>query len=252
MSSNVSNVNLTIKKESGEFGTTLSISILGEVPEVPVSLDVFTQSTSSFQSCMLIQNVPYCIESFALEKLLTPPSCNYSVKVFNDGKDPIRRSKFALFDTTLGASKCLNYLRTLHNNNSLKVSAGKLGGSHFYCQQYQKQFSVSPDDLKQDIEEWLMKFSEEERKMKDAMKSAAVEKDEENEEEAADGEDGDVNVDETKVDDEEWTVVSRHGKRRVKKGGVAFTLRNQDRAKQRVVILSFNCAISAIDVNHRN
>ena len=197
--------------------------------------------TEDFNSAMKITIVPFFLDDDVLKKFLTARAdCFYTdLKIFNDDQDFTRRSKYVMFACETGAVECLLYIKGVALNDSfqLNLDPNSVGGSAYYCKQYQSQFLQSQQTLKSEITEWLEKFSREEEKEKEKIRKGVkkvregmnreVEYDEDGFEKVGNG-----NADND--DDEGWTVVSRHGKRKAKNRGTAFTQRNQARAQKAV------------------
>ena len=197
--------------------------------------------TEDFNSAMKITNVPFFLYDDVPKKFLTARAdCFYTdLKIFNDDQDFTSRSKYVLFACETGAVQCLLFIKGVAFNVSfqLNLDPNSVGCSAYYCKQYQSRFLQSQQTLKSEITEWLEKFLREEENEKEEIRKGVkkvregmnreVEYDEDGFEKVGNG-----NADND--DDEGWTVVSRHGKRKAKIRGTAFTQRNQARAQKAV------------------
>ena len=213
-------------------------------PQIPSTVIQTGVSPSFAQSAVLVRNVPYFLDASLIEDIFIKilDVSRKSVCVFVNDCDLLRREYFAVFDSKKHAETLINKVRNL---DGVQLESFQMGGSKFYCQQYQKQFEENPAKVRKDISEWLREFTiSEQRQKKSALlknggelktgTGAAVE---------VTGVASVVNVGD---DGGGWQVVTCHGKKHKEKG-VAFTHANQ---KKSILLVSSHASIMVFITLH--
>ncbi|XP_075255968.1 ribosomal RNA-processing protein 7 homolog A-like [Convolutriloba macropyga] len=235
----------SFQKRSGSKLFSLEAELCKTVPELPLTYE-FCNTAVQFESALKILNVPFFIDENLLytalksaKDFITTGSkldrdlnlaetkfsyANHCFKIFADTSDMTRRTKFVVFQHEVGATECLRFLKSVGNSctNHLTFNERELEGVNFYCNQYMEQFPTDPASLNREVSNWLQKFAQEEEEEKLGKKDEVNRMREGVNKPVGDGEKDD--------DGDGWTVVSRHGKRKIKQGGLAFTQENQIKA----------------------